>query len=154
MTARFVTEVNAPGNSLNFNVTLTYTDWTWPAVHDSMEWELEVESEFTEDAYFWTHQFAFVGGPVGFLGLQARGSYQADANGPIDKLVNQWKVALPLHPEFGTEPNVYYVPPILPPSFDEEGRFSESDDQTKSLRQDVKRDARTEKPRNQGDKGD
>jgi DMSO reductase family type II enzyme iron-sulfur subunit len=46
-------------------------------------------------------------------------------DGPIHKLVYEWKVALPLHPEFGTEPNVFYVPPILPPSFDEEGRFSE-----------------------------
>jgi nitrate reductase beta subunit len=51
--------------------------------------------------------------------------YLEDADGPIDKLVSQWKVALPLHPEFGTEPNVYYVPPILPPAFDEEGRFSD-----------------------------
>jgi hypothetical protein len=30
-----------------------------------------------------------------------------------------------LHPEYGTEPNVFYVPPILPPNFDEEGRFDE-----------------------------
>ncbi|UCG71914.1 MAG: respiratory nitrate reductase subunit beta, partial [Chromatiales bacterium] len=50
--------------------------------------------------------------------------YLEDA-GPIAKLVYEWKVALPLHPEFGTEPNVYYVPPILPASFDEEGRFSD-----------------------------
>jgi DMSO reductase family type II enzyme iron-sulfur subunit len=48
-----------------------------------------------------------------------------DQDGPIHKLVNEWKVALPLHPEFGTEPNVFYVPPILPPTFDEEGRFSD-----------------------------
>ncbi len=48
-----------------------------------------------------------------------------DADGPIDKLVHQWKVALPLHPEFGTEPNVYYVPPMLPPTFDAEGRFAD-----------------------------
>jgi DMSO reductase family type II enzyme iron-sulfur subunit len=48
-----------------------------------------------------------------------------DLDGPIHKLVHQWKVALPLHPEFGTEPNVFYVPPILPASFDAEGRFSE-----------------------------
>ena len=40
--------------------------------------------------------------------------YLEDADGPIAKLVYQWKVALPLHPEFGTEPNVYYVPPMLP----------------------------------------
>ena len=48
-----------------------------------------------------------------------------DQDGPIHKLVNEWKVALPLHPEFGTEPNVFYVPPILPPTFDEAGRFSD-----------------------------
>ena len=48
-----------------------------------------------------------------------------DTDGPIHKLVYEWKVALPLHPEFGTEPNVFYVPPILPPTFDEEGRFSD-----------------------------
>jgi DMSO reductase family type II enzyme iron-sulfur subunit len=46
-------------------------------------------------------------------------------DGPIHKLVNEWKVAIPLHPEYGTEPNVYYVPPILPPTFDAEGRFEE-----------------------------
>jgi nitrate reductase beta subunit len=48
-----------------------------------------------------------------------------DEDGPIHKLVYQWKVALPLHPEYGTEPNVYYVPPILPPTFDDEGDFSD-----------------------------
>ncbi len=48
-----------------------------------------------------------------------------DEDGPIHKLVYQWKVALPLHPEYGTDPNVFYVPPILPSSFDEQGRFSE-----------------------------
>jgi DMSO reductase family type II enzyme iron-sulfur subunit len=48
-----------------------------------------------------------------------------DQDGPIHKLVNEWKVALPLHPEFGTEPNVFYVPPILPPKFDEQGRFDD-----------------------------
>jgi hypothetical protein len=36
----------------------------------------------------------------------------------------------------------------------EDGTFGESDDQTRSLRQDVQKDAKTEKPRNQGDKGD
>lgn len=48
-----------------------------------------------------------------------------DREGPIHKLVYEWKVALPLHPEYGTEPNVFYVPPILPPAFDAEGRFSD-----------------------------
>lgn len=36
----------------------------------------------------------------------------------------------------------------------DDGTFGESDDQTKSLRQDVKQHSNTEKPRNQGDKGD
>ena len=32
---------------------------------------------------------------------------------------------LPLHPEYGTEPNVFYVPPMLPPTFDDSGEFSD-----------------------------
>lgn len=31
---------------------------------------------------------------------------------PLDFLVKVRKVALPLYPQFGTEPNVYYIPPI------------------------------------------
>lgn len=44
---------------------------------------------------------------------------------PIDLLVNKWKVALPLHAEFGTIPNVFYVPPMLPPTFDESGDIAD-----------------------------
>ena len=40
--------------------------------------------------------------------------YLDDPEGPIWKLVNEWKVALPLHPEYGLEPNVFYVPPSQP----------------------------------------
>jgi hypothetical protein len=36
----------------------------------------------------------------------------------------------------------------------EDGSFGESDDQTRSLRQDVKQHAKTKKPKGQGDKGD
>jgi DMSO reductase family type II enzyme iron-sulfur subunit len=54
-------------------------------------------------------------------------SYLDDKNGPVHKLVEKWKVALPLHPEYGTKPNVYYVPPLntTPPMFDEQGRLSD-----------------------------
>ena len=38
-----------------------------------------------------------------------------DESGPIHQLVHRWKVALPLHEEFGTQPNVFYVPPLAPP---------------------------------------
>jgi hypothetical protein len=36
----------------------------------------------------------------------------------------------------------------------EDGTFKESDDVSRSLSQDVRRKARTKKPRNEGDKGD
>jgi hypothetical protein len=37
---------------------------------------------------------------------------------------------------------------------DENGRFKESDDVSRSLSQDVRRHAKTKKPKNEGDKGD
>lgn len=40
---------------------------------------------------------------------------KADATNPVDFLVHVRKVALPLYPQFGTEPNVYYLPPIHAP---------------------------------------
>lgn len=36
----------------------------------------------------------------------------------------------------------------------QDGTFGDSDDQSKSLSQDQRRDARTDKPKNEGDKGD
>ncbi len=40
----------------------------------------------------------------------------ARADNPIDYLVHIRKVALPLFPQFGLEPNVYYIPPINVPA--------------------------------------
>ena len=51
-----------------------------------------------------------------------------DRHGPVAKLVREWKVALPLHPEFGTHPNVYYVPPLAPAPLAEDGSFEEGGD--------------------------
>ncbi|MGW8322610.1 MAG: 4Fe-4S dicluster domain-containing protein [Thermodesulfobacteriota bacterium] len=59
-------------------------------------------------------------GRVRFLG------FLDDEKGPIHKLVKVWKVALPLHLEYGTEPNVFYVPPLSPPRLDEEGKVDPS----------------------------
>ena len=59
-------------------------------------------------------------GRVRFVG------YRDDQEAPIYKLVDQWKAAIPLHPDFGTEPNVFYVPPLAPPRFDENGEIDES----------------------------
>ena len=46
---------------------------------------------------------------------------QARADNPIDYLVHIKKVALPLFPQLGLEPNVYYIPPIhAPVSFNQQ----------------------------------
>jgi ethylbenzene hydroxylase subunit beta/complex iron-sulfur molybdoenzyme family reductase subunit beta len=50
-----------------------------------------------------------------------------DETGPVHKLVRKWQVALPLHPEYGTEPNVFYIPPILPARLSESSDFDESE---------------------------
>ena len=43
-----------------------------------------------------------------------------DQEGQVYKLVHKYKVALPLRPDFGTQPNVYYVPPLFdPPKLDD-----------------------------------
>jgi DMSO reductase family type II enzyme iron-sulfur subunit len=51
--------------------------------------------------------------------------YIDDENSHVYKLARQWKVALPLRPDFGTQPNVYYIPPLSPPKFNEEGEVSD-----------------------------
>lgn len=47
--------------------------------------------------------------------------YRDDTEGPIHTLVEKYKVALPLHPEWGTQPNVFYVPPLSPPKLGKNG---------------------------------
>jgi len=39
------------------------------------------------------------------------GEWAEDPQNPLHFLVRQEKVALPLYPQFGTEPNIYYIPP-------------------------------------------
>lgn len=39
---------------------------------------------------------------------------RAAAHSPVYKLVKEWQVALPLHPEYRTLPMVWYVPPLSP----------------------------------------
>jgi nitrate reductase beta subunit len=49
---------------------------------------------------------------VGKIRLQG---WVDDPNNPVHYLVHKEKVALPLYPQFGTEPNVYYIPPRWAP---------------------------------------
>jgi nitrate reductase beta subunit len=43
---------------------------------------------------------------------------KAREDNPMDYIVHHAKMALPLYPQFGLEPNVYYIPPVhVPPPF-------------------------------------
>lgn len=46
--------------------------------------------------------------------------YLDDEDSSVHKLVREWKIALPLHAEAGTGPNVYYVPPLSPHRLNED----------------------------------
>jgi len=53
---------------------------------------------------------------VGKIRLQGlvkieNGDWAEDRYNPLHFLIRQERVALPLYPQFGTEPNVYYIPP-------------------------------------------
>ena len=52
--------------------------------------------------------------------------YVDDEAGPIHKLVHQYRVALPLHPEYGTGPNIFYIPPLAPYRLNRDGSLDES----------------------------
>ncbi len=51
-----------------------------------------------------------------------------DESSAVHKLVEKWGVALPLHPEWSTEPNVFYIPPLSPAPLREDGSFHEEGD--------------------------
>jgi nitrate reductase beta subunit len=44
----------------------------------------------------------------------ADSTIEAAQKSPVYKFVKKWGLALPLHPEFRTMPNLFYVPPLLP----------------------------------------
>lgn len=44
----------------------------------------------------------------------AAATIDAARRSPVDRFVRQWKLALPLHPEFRTVPMLFYVPPLSP----------------------------------------
>jgi hypothetical protein len=60
-----------------------------------------------------------------------RARHFGDLNDPgsgVYKLVVDWEVALPLHAEFSTEPNHFYVPPFGPLPLLEDGTVDEASD--------------------------
>lgn len=53
-------------------------------------------------------------GKIRLQGFLSKPGEEREDN-PIDYLVHTRKVALPLYPQYGTEPNVYYIPPVHVP---------------------------------------
>ena len=51
----------------------------------------------------------------GLVQMAEDGTWKTDEANPIYTLVQKEKVALPLYPQFGTEPNIYYIPPRWAP---------------------------------------
>jgi nitrate reductase beta subunit len=47
----------------------------------------------------------------GLVRVNADGTWAEDPDNPLYYMIREEKVALPLYPQFGTEPNVYYIPP-------------------------------------------
>jgi nitrate reductase beta subunit len=45
---------------------------------------------------------------MGFISLP----WKSRKNNPVDFLVHEKKLALPLYPQLGLEPNIYYIPPV------------------------------------------
>lgn len=61
-------------------------------------------------------------------------------NNPIDYIVKVRKLALPLYPQFGTEPNVYYIPPIHVPVNFLKQMFGDSVEESIKLYKNLKND--------------
>ena len=51
----------------------------------------------------------------GLVKMDPDGAWAEDRQNPIYYLVKVAKVALPLYPQFGLEPNGYYIPPRCAP---------------------------------------
>lgn len=47
----------------------------------------------------------------GLVNVNADGTWMTDPAHPLYYMVHEEKIALPLYPQFGTQPNIYYIPP-------------------------------------------
>lgn len=82
-----------PANT--FNPTGTYTDWHWPVPppggSDHFAHTLTIEN-YPENntGYFWAHQFGFLGGDGGYIGLQTQGPRPDGTTGKV-AIFSIWK---------------------------------------------------------------
>lgn len=74
-------------------------------------------------------------GKIRMMGWLSKPGEEKEDN-PIDYIVRIKKAALPLYPQYGTEPNVYYIPPVhVPKEFLWEMFGPESDNAIQTYRQ-------------------
>jgi nitrate reductase beta subunit len=74
---------------------------------------VEGSDPLTEGVPMETRCVATCVGKIRMQGLARieNGDWAEDRNNPLHFLVRQERVALPLYPQFGTGPNIYYIPP-------------------------------------------
>jgi len=51
----------------------------------------------------------------GLVDIAEDGTWVENLSNPLYYLIREEKIALPLYPQFGTEPNIYYIPPRWAP---------------------------------------
>ena len=79
---------------------------------------IEGEDPLTEGEPMETRCMAACVGKIrlqGLVRINDDGSWAEDRQNPLYYLIKEEKVALPLYPQFGTEPNGYYIPPRWAP---------------------------------------
>ena len=110
--------VNAEGVTTPYAfATETATDWNWPKAMTSLEWEIRVERDipratppgsiYPASGYYYSHQFWFLSGISGTLGIQAFGGYNEDPTMPSDewtKIATFWLSGPPLDAKLGDIP--------------------------------------------------
>lgn len=59
----------------------------------------------------------------------AASTIESAQKSPVYKFIKKWEIALPLHPEYRTLPNLFYVPPLLPTmAFVKDGTYETTTD--------------------------
>jgi hypothetical protein len=71
--------INEAGSTTS--ATGIYSNWHWPKSLDSVRSDLVIEHDIPRDGYYWAHQFSFVGGHGGYIGMQAHGGFQLNPPG-------------------------------------------------------------------------
>jgi len=82
----------------------TYTDWNWPATAEgyyNFDHDLRIMHVTPNASYFWSHQFGFVRGDGGYIGLQSNGLRFDGSRGKL-AIFSIWQATAATGPACGT----------------------------------------------------